>query len=186
MEIFQSKMPFMPTGWTVGRAVKYVGKLGLFVFVPGLHQMACRRWILGGLLLALYAFSSFVLSNRPLVYAPGFKFPFETWEFVLRSAVIYSWMLLLVDWNEFEFRSLSRWSVAPFGLVVLLGFLPLHDINLHRMLVVQHDFACPAFCRNDIVKWHAFKSRGKKYSPGDYVVIGAYWSSPEKVVHLYS
>ncbi len=48
MELAQTKIPYLPPDWTVARGFKYTAKLGVFILVPGLHQIACKRRILGG------------------------------------------------------------------------------------------------------------------------------------------
>ena len=50
MELAQTRIPYLPPDWTVARVAKYAAKLGVFILVPGLHQIACKRRILGGCL----------------------------------------------------------------------------------------------------------------------------------------
>ena len=62
MNIMHAKLPFAPQDWSVLRSGKYLAKLALFIIVPGLHQIACKRWLLRGA--AVHSIRHFRLYDR--------------------------------------------------------------------------------------------------------------------------
>jgi len=124
METGHAKIPYLPPDWTVARGARYAAKLGVFMLVPGLHQIACRRWILGGLLMALYFAANFTLKNIPWDYADA-----GTSKFILAGhfsdiSLYISWILLAVDFRNIEGRKLKINVFLVMSCVAGLYFAP--------------------------------------------------------------
>jgi hypothetical protein len=174
MEHAQTKIPFLPSGLTVLRIAKYAAKLGIFAFVPGLHQIACNRRILGSMLFVLFVVSEFVQLNSPreIMYtdhAPIYLF----WK-LSETAVIVSWLLLAFDIKKLEHRHLKPGFLLLLICVALLKYEPFHGGRTLFVHIEQENSICPAFCKFDIVEWEFHDLDVDKISVGDYVVLGGY------------
>jgi hypothetical protein len=170
MDVLRKQLPFAMGDWTVNRFLVFVGKLALFIYVPGLHQMSCQRWIFGSLLFVMYVFSWFafshqyidVLSNPPLMNFPYFVF----WE----TVQIVSWGLLILD-----AKNLGKRKFQPSFLFVLLvmgiaSYIPRHEPGIIFMFVESGNKACPEFCENEIVEFQRLR-HDPNISAGDNVVL---------------
>jgi hypothetical protein len=171
MEFMNSKIPFLPANWTIARGGKYVLRFGLFVFVPGLHQMARKRWILGSLLFAGYFVSWFIILNRPFNVVDGI--PFSVFPFIDLSEVVklYSWLLLAIDVRKIDQRHLNIWFLLPVVLYVTVQFMPFHERDVLWIYIEQESYTCPAFCEHDIISFEFGGADYDKYSIGDYIIM---------------
>ena len=160
----------MSPDWTLGRGIKYVTKLAVFIIVPGLHQMACKRWVLGILLFTLYVVSKFIFSNSPFEY--GTTYGMNVWAYKTANIVWWASVVLLVfGLRRLEFPRFKIAYFAPVALVTLLMFLPLHDRNVLYMHVVKDNAICGKFCKNDILLFDYRDKEAAALSPGDYVMV---------------
>ena len=171
MELAQSKIPYLPPEWTVARLAKYAVKLGVFIVVPGLHQIACKRWILGCLIFLLYAVSEYARLNAPFDIVGPETIPILPTRNLPEVAQNISWLLL-----AFDLRGLERRHLKPGFLIFVIGmallnYQPLHSHRIILFHVEQTDTVCPVFCKYDIIEWDFRPSGGEKLSVGDYVVV---------------
>jgi hypothetical protein len=175
MELAKTKIPYLPPDWTVARGVRYAAKLGVFILVPGLHQIACRRWILGGLLMALYFAAEFNLSNVPFNFSDrGFAIG-DLAGFFSDLSLYSSWLLLALDVRKIELRKLNSKPLLIISCAAGIYFVPDHNPGTLNIQIVEHDFACPTWCMYDIVEYQMYDDRVHKLSAGDHVVLGNYF-----------
>ena len=171
MEISSKKIPFLPSDWTINRVAGYAARLILFILVPGLHQLACRRLVFGWLLFGLYVFCHFVMTNSP--FEAGARNSIPLWAYSVVEVVRYfSWLLLALDIRGLEKRSLAIWQLAPTAMVLFLGLLPLHDHGVLKLHIVTKNHACPEYCENDILTYEHFYMAKHNLKIGDYVLAG--------------
>jgi hypothetical protein len=171
MELAQTKIPYLPPDWTIARGVRYAAKLGVFILVPGLHQIACRRWMFGGLLMALYFAAEFTWTNIPWDYADA-----GTSKFVLAGhfsdiSLYISWILLAVDFRNIEGRKLKINFFLVLSCATGLYFAPDAKVGTLNIYIENDDFACPAWCKYDIVEYELRYLPKHKFSVGDYVIV---------------
>ena len=176
MELAQAKIPYLPPDWTLARAAKYAAKLGVFILVPGLHQIACKRRILGGLLLVLYFAAEFTLSNRP---SNDSDLIFPTYALATNLSEIsqyISWFMLAVDFKKIEFTKLKLNPFLVLSCAAGIYFIPYHDPGVLNVHIENNNFACPAFCRYDIVEYERYYEQHARHlqriSVGDHVIVG--------------
>jgi len=175
MELAKSRIPYLPPDWTVARGVRYAAKLCVFMLVPGLHQIACKRWIFGGLLMALYFAAEFNLSNVPFNFSDsGFTIG-ELAGFFSDLSLYSCWVLLALDARKLELRKLSSGPLLIISCAAGLYFVPDHNPGTLNIQIVEHDFACPTWCMHDIVEYRMYDDRVHKLSAGDHVVLGNYF-----------
>ena len=174
MDIARTKIPFLPPEWTVGRGLKCAAKLGAFILVPGLHQAACNRRILGGLLFVIYLVSEITLSHWPWNYSSP---PFTAFELAKNLgwvSLYFSWLLLAMEVRRVEGRKLKLNAITVLSVVVGLYFVPQHDAGDLNIFVERNNYVCPAFCEGDIVEYELFDGRVHNISPGDHVIREIY------------
>ena len=174
MELAQAKIPYLPPDWTLARLARYAAKLGIFILVPGLHQIACKRRILGGLLLVLYFAAEFTLSNKPFEYSTEY---FPTHFHASNLAEIFrniSWLLLALDLRKLETRKLKINFFLVLSCAAGIYFVPQHQPRAIYGYVEKENFACPAFCKYDFIEYELYPRRRRleKELEGDYVTLG--------------
>jgi len=177
MELTQTKIPYLPPDWTVARVAKYVAKLGVFILVPGLHQIACRRRILGGLLLVLYFAVEFTHSYDFLDYTKEYFTTNSVAGNLKEISQYISWILLALDSKLLDKRKIRRGSFIILACAAAISFSPYYrpaELHIH---VVSEDFACPEFCKNDIVEYDYY-DREHKISVGDFIVVRTFITHP--------
>jgi hypothetical protein len=170
MELGQAKIPYLPPDWTVARGVRYAAKLGVFILVPGLHQIACRRWIFGGLLMALFFAAEFTQTNIPFNYSDQDLSTYYLASNFSDISLYISWGLLTVDLRNIETRTMKLTLFLVLCCATGLYFVPAHyggNLNIH---IEQDDFACPMFCKYDIVEYEFRHLPKHNFSIGDYVI----------------
>jgi hypothetical protein len=171
MELARTKIPSLPPYWTAGRGIRYAAKLGVFILVPGLHQIACRRWILGGLLMALYFAAEFTLSNMPIDFTRDY---FATNRLARNTGDVcqyFAWVLLAVDLKNLHQRKSRLNSFLILSCLIGIYFLPNHSPKWLFIHVVAENYACPAFCKNDIVEYVHFERGKHNIAKGDHVIV---------------
>ncbi len=174
MELAQAKIPTLPPDWTAARIAKYATKLGLFILVPGLHQIACRRRILGGLLMVLYFAVEFTLSNKPFEIPIE---PFQIFRLTLNLSDVFqhfSWILIAVDIRNLEERKLRLNFFLVLSCAAGIYFVPNHHAGTISIFVEQKNNACPTFCKFDIVEFDIISPDVDTISVGDYVILDGY------------
>ena len=174
MELAQAKIPYLPPDWTLARAAKYAAKLGVFILVPGLHQIACKRRVLGGLLLVLYFGTEFVQSNRPV---EGLVDPFHIY-FVTYNVpelfLNFSWFLLAFDLRNLETRKFKVNLLLVLSFAILIYFDQTYRPSFLYIYVEREGYTCPAFCTYDVVEFepYALLYDLEIVAEGDFVVLG--------------
>jgi hypothetical protein len=153
MELLHKQMPWLPPDWTVLRVGKYIAKLGVFIIVPGLHQIACRRFLLGGLLMVVYFAAEFTSSNLPdnlsiLNYKRNF-IAANISEYVC----YFSWFLLALDLRKLEHRHLKLNLFLALSCIAGVYYVPEHYPEKLTVYVEKENTVCPVFCKNDIVEF---------------------------------
>jgi hypothetical protein len=171
MELAQTKIPYLPPDWTVARGVRYAAKLGLFLLVPGLHQIACRRWILGGLIFAIFAISRFIITNSPIGGMLDFEPSFDLHYRLTDDMQFVTWLLLAADLRNLEGRRTGIVSLLLLQCFAVIYFAPFDNNRAPFFHIEQADIACPAFCKHDIVEWEVHEPDIHRISRGDYVVL---------------
>jgi hypothetical protein len=170
MELAKTKIPYLPPDWTVARGARYVAKFGVFILVPGLHQIACNRWILGGLIFALYGTSSFVISNSPIEHGVTSSIPI--WPLVtIDVARYFSWSLLFIDVGQQESRKLRPWYLSLVACIGLLHTLPLHSQDILFLHVVSNKYDCDDYCANDVFSYEMFIESKDEVSIDDLILV---------------
>jgi hypothetical protein len=176
MNIMHAKLPFAPQDWSVLRSGKYLAKLALFIIVPGLHQIACKRWVLGGLVFAIYVVSMFAISNTPFEF--GVMRPSTLWaRYTSSISLVLSWALLALDFRHLKIRSLKFGYAAPLAIVILLQFLPLHHRSILFIHVVKNNSICEKFCENDVVTYNLHDGDNEKISIGQFILVPSHTKS---------
>jgi hypothetical protein len=178
MKILQNKIPYLPDGWTWARGAKYVVKLGIFILVPGLHQIFAGRRAFGWLLLLLYFSSVFVASNLPYDLASE-KHHVQNISGTLADIARHiAWILLLLDIRKLEqFRLQTRLFVLPL-LALGAWFAPGHNPGDLNLIVENKNDLCPVFCKYDIVEYDHKNYRVDRISIGDYVLLNRIGPQP--------
>jgi hypothetical protein len=171
MEISNSKMPFLPSDWTIARTSKYVIRLVLFIIVPGLHQIDSGRRILGALLMALYFVSEYVLSYMPYDLSTYTNLPQEVAGNLSLCSLFVAWFLLV-----FDLRTVEQLNLRPGVLLVLVSlaglfFVPSRDAGNLDLFIQSNDLLCPQFCQNDVIEYDPIDFKNDKISAGDYVLV---------------
>ena len=156
----------------MARIAKYAAKLGVFIVVPGLHQIACKRRILGGLLMALYFAAEFTLSNKPLNFSVSSS-PTDFLPENLKEVIqFFSWILLALDIKKLEKRILKPNLFLFLACAAGIYFVPNHDPGVLNIHIEDRDIACPTFCKHDIVEYELYDNRVHKILVGDYILLG--------------
>jgi hypothetical protein len=191
MNIMQTKLPLAPQDWTVKRGGKYLIKLALFIIVPGLHQMACKRWILGGLLMIIYFAAAFTAENLPhslllddyesSYLAPNIK------EYVR----YFAWALIALDLKKLKNRDLRPGFFLVLICIAGAYYLPEHYPVVLKTYVEKENTACPVFCKNDIIEFdlrthgdlrkHRIKS---EISTGELLIANIFYGHPYATIVL--
>jgi hypothetical protein len=177
MEFMQTKIPLLPADWTLARGGKYLARLVVFILVPGLHQIACGRKVLGWMLFLLVLATLFCALSSPIDSLYPDYSGIWTSVVLVRAGYVFSWILLLIDLRSLEHRSLTRKSVFPLACVILLWFLPLHDHREYNLFVVEDDRFCPMYCKHDIVQFQRRILRPGKLSQLDFVIAAPFSGS---------
>jgi hypothetical protein len=175
MELAKTKIPYLPPDWTVARGARYVAKLGVFILIPGLHQIACKRWILGALLMVIYLAAEFNLSNIPFNFSNGGLPTRELAWNISDLSLYFCWVLLALDARKIELRKLNSKPLLIISCAAGIYFVPDHNPGTLNIQIVEHDFACPTWCMYDIVEYQMYDDRVHKLSAGDHVVLGNYF-----------
>ena len=209
MELISQKTPRLLQDWSIGRAIAWLTKLGIFVLVPGLHQIACKRRILGGLLMVMYFVAEFAVENRPLYLYPVYLFgPPELPEITIHNfesivaedknynyglmlgyhkldrnlsqALLYfSWFLLLIDVRKIENRRVTLNWFLMFACLAGAWFWPAKYTWPSNYFVAQTNVGCPEFCKNDIGLKLSSQNRPGSPSPGDVVLLTHIFYGPK-------
>jgi hypothetical protein len=174
MELAQAKIPYLPPEWTVAHSVKYAAKLAVFILVPGLHQIACKRRILGGLIFILYVGTEFILSNKPVEVAYDYFLPRSFYHALSDVAQYAAWALLAIDLKRVDSRNFRLGYLLGLVCVFCPQFLPFHHQGLQFIFVEQSNQACPAFCKYDVIEYEYFLRQKHITKVGDYVVVTTY------------
>ncbi|MBT4017987.1 MAG: hypothetical protein HOE62_08560 [Alphaproteobacteria bacterium] len=187
MEFLNKKVPLLSSGWTIIRGVKYAGKLCVFVLVPGLHQIARKRSLLGGILFSIFIAANFVVSNRPVEIYPTWHIPEITLAMIKAVAMGFSWALLIFDAKQLEATCLKPVYFVLVFFVLSSHSLPLHDHGMSLVFVEREGQSCPAFCKNDVIRYEYVNRWKQRISVGDYVVVNSNrnFVDPYKDEHLY-
>ena len=174
----QSKIPLLPPDWTVARGVKYVTRLAIFIIVPGLHQIASKRRLFGGLLLAGYFAAEFVTINLPYDLSKE-TYPVQDFAILIAKLVQHvSWILLALDIRNLKNR---KPEINPFLIAVCafgLYSIPYHNPGNSRLLVHDNNNLCPVFCLNDIIEYDHRTLDTDIVSVGDYVLMDRVYPHP--------
>ena len=171
MELAHAKIPYLPPDWTFARGVHFAAKLGVFILVPGLHQIACRRWILGGLIFAIFATSEFIISNSPIGGMANFDPSFGLHSRLSEDMKFFSWLLLAADLRNLENRRTGIVSLLLLQCFAVIYFAPFENNRAPFFHIEQAEIACPAFCKHDIIEWEIHELDIHRLSKGDYVVL---------------
>ena len=169
------KLPLLPPDWTVGRGLMYAARLGLFVLVPGLHQIASKRWLFGGLLLVMYFAAEFTKTHLPFDYTEEFdRWTNLSWN--MSEVIRYmAWLLLALDIRKLETRKVTRKHFLVLACAAGIFFIPAHPGHPAEIYVEQANYVCPEFCKYDIIQYkrldHPFGDPTSDLE-GKYVVIG--------------
>jgi hypothetical protein len=178
MDLAQTKVPLLPPDWTAMRVATYVAKLGIFVLVPGLHQIACNRRILGGMLLLLFIVAEILQIYSPIDHANRISYNNETTYSMSLIALYFSWMLVAFDLKNLESRTLKIWILLPLFCVVWFH-TPTYSLpRVVHVFVEQDGLTCPRFCNFDIVEYEPTYRDNYTLSVGDAVVIPRYKKAP--------
>ena len=176
MELAQAKIPYLPPDWTLARAAKYAAKLGVFILVPGLHQIACKRRILGGLLLVLYFAAEFSYEQNPFDSSMEyFTISKSSWK-ISESLQFIAWLLLALDLRNLEDRKLKLNLFFVLFCVIGIYYGPYHYIvpykwfNVVNVHVVQESYVCPVYCKYDIVEYKISLSKRQEIVAGDHIL----------------
>jgi hypothetical protein len=192
MELLQSKLPFMSPNWTMARGLKYVARLGIFVIVPGLHQITCNRRILGGLIMVLYFGAEFTSSNLP--YRPSYYYhgyPHMLAMYLAEYIRYFVFVLLVLDLKQLENRKLNFDLFLMGACAVGIYFVPFHHPGVQTVFVESKNTVCPAFCKDDIIEfdYRSFEDlwnyqKETVVPVGDYVAINVFDRNPYTTIVL--
>ena len=179
MNFTQVQIPYLPVGWTLRRTAGQLSKLGLFVLIPGFHQIASKRVLFGSLLLALYIVSEFGSLDPTNSYSTGRFVPYELYARISYLVKLISWLLLAHDFRTFGTHQLRFGHLLPISCITALLFLSTWERQTSPFLIVDRNDFCPTFCRGDIVEWTTYESREaqlfeehrSKIPVGEYLVI---------------
>ena len=180
MDIARAKIPYLPPDWTVERGVKYAAKLAVFILIPGLHQIASKRLILGWLLFVSYVVVETCRAHMPVEstseYSVFQDLTFVTAPNVSETIRTFSWFLLAFDVRNVDTRPITLKSFPIIAIVAGTYFYPPFNMNFLRIHVVRHDSACPAFCKNDIVEFDYYFPDDHDLSVGDHVIVDNFYN----------
>ena len=171
MESPDQKPPPSLANWTEARIIEYVAKLVLFTLIPGLHQIAYRHRIFGGLMLALFLGSQFTILRNVSITLAEDKLMLDLLNGLSILLLVFSGLLLAIDVKHLRDRSL-----APGLLTALVFWAALHAIpppaEPGTLVMKQsvHDL-CPAYCEGDFVEYKLRIRGEEEFSVGDYVVL---------------
>jgi hypothetical protein len=175
MEFTPSNLQSRFANWTVARALAWIARLAVFVLVPGLHQMARQRYVLGSLLLAYFLIGKFLGSSMPV--EPGINYiQFKFWysQDNWNAAQLYACLLLFSDLPNLKQRKLNWRFLIPLPVAVLLYFLPFHQRYLPDYFIEPYGYECPAFCKNDIVMYGRREFVDDKLPQNEPIVLHNY------------
>jgi hypothetical protein len=184
MEFMQTNLPFLPSGWTLARGMKYLFKLAMFILIPGLHQLARKHSILGGMIFVGYLVTKIVIADHPFDFVEERYLETGPYHKLANVFQLFSWVLMLLDIKNLESRVLTFRVLLPIACFIGFHLIPLHgyrDFYLFveqqhgyrdfHLFVEQENYACPVFCRGDIVKFKPRNPVNDPFGVGDYVVI---------------
>ena len=172
----QTKIPLLPPDWTLARGGKYLARLAVFILVPGLHQIACGRKVLGWMLFGLYLWAVLSLRHRPFDFQDMNQIPLNLLHGIQVIAQVFSWGLMAIDIRKTETRLFEPVYLVKVVSVAMVLLTPYPEIRKLRMFIQQEDQACPAFCKFDIIEFDMHLLRKHKISVDDHVVVHS-WSS---------
>jgi hypothetical protein len=178
MNILNKQMPFAPADWTWGQSIRHLVKLGLFITVPGLHQFASNRKLLGTFLFGLFAVSSFIFTNHPTTHTSVSLLHYQLYFGAMQFAFIASWILIAVDQKNLQRRPLKPGFIFPVALMYFLHVLPLNLTGTMAIFVQPNDFACPEICQGDIIEYQPVGMQKPSLIQGEEVVIYKFNTPP--------
>ena len=163
--------------WTVVRGIKYVVRLALFIVVPGLHQIACRRAFLGWLILGVYLVASFVYSNLP--WDPRNDFLVHALIERINEYILFAvWLLLALDIRNLDKRRIPNKRILLLPCLAAIYFIPTYDSGFLDILVENKNNLCPEICKNDVVEFDHVDYDADKPKSGDLVVMDVHRPNP--------
>jgi hypothetical protein len=171
MELMQSKIPYLPPDWTVARGAKYIARLAAFIFMPGLHQIACKRWIFGCLLMALYFISHFLGTYQPANLADMNQISYDTFKTCWKIAQVITWLLLILDLKNLEKYKLTFVSLLPLSGFAVMFCSSFYSYPTMLVYVEQSNELCPQFCKYDIIQFDYAYLDEPDILIGDYVIV---------------
>ena len=185
MELLHKQMPWLPPDWTVLRVGKYIAKLSAFIIVPGLHQITCRRFLLGGLLMVVYFAAEFTSSNLPHSLSTlNYKRDFIAAN-ISEYVCYFSWFLLALDLRNLEHRHLKLNLFLALSCIAGVYYVPEHYPEKLTVYVEKENTVCPVFCKNDIVEFditllEIHKNPGQKLKiwRGQIVIVDVFRGYP--------
>ncbi len=175
MDIARTQIPYLPPDWTVGRSLKYAAKLAAFIVVPGLHQIASKRRILGGLLFVSYVVAEVCRVRVPVEFTSEYfvlqALTFASAPNISEAIRGYSWLLLAFDVRSVDKRPITLNSMPIIAIVSVTYLFPSFATNFPYIHVVQNNALCPTFCRYDIVEYDFYIPADDDLSVGDHVIV---------------
>jgi len=184
MDLARSKIPFVSPNWTLARIVRYAAKLVVFILVPGLHQIASNRRLLGGLLLVSFFTAEIVFGFLPYRLYHDDLHPTHMAGLLSKVFQYFCWFLLALDLKGLEARSLR--PGLPLALMCAAGvyFVPYHYADTQSVHVEKTSDLCPKFCRYDIIEYEVRTETFRSFSPGEAVVADVMTGHPYTVIVL--
>ncbi len=96
----------------------------------------------------------------------------------LREISLYIfWILLALDSKLLEKRRFGYGSFLILACAAAIFFSPYYRPAELSIYVVNEDFACPEFCKHDIVEYD-FNDHEHKISVGEYIVVRTFITHP--------
>ena len=178
MNFMHAKLPLAPQDWTVKRGGKYLIKLALFIIVPGLHQMACKRWILGGLLMTIYFAAVFTNTNLPYDFSKDVYPAHNIAELLFKASRYMCWILIALDWNNLKSRELKTNLFLALVCAAGLYFIFPHSGKNLNVIVEYKNDLCPAICRYDVIEYDLIDYKTDKVLAGDLVLMDLHSPNP--------
>jgi len=184
----------MSPDWTLARGLKYVARLGIFIIVPGLHQITCNRRILGGLMMVLYFGAEFTSSNLPFSSSLYSNDNHHWLAMDLAEYIQYFVVVLMVlDLKKLENRKM-KFSLFLLGACAMgIYFVPYHHSGILMTFVESKNTVCPTFCKGDIIEFDRRKledilnhRKEIELSVGNYIAINTSYRNPYTTIILAS
>jgi hypothetical protein len=149
------------------RIIRYVGKLLMFVTVPGLHLLSCGRVKTGFVLLGLFLVTQ-IIQFMPNLGSAYLSYMLTVYPFVIGLIIAMATLVFIVmDLPSIGVRPVSK--PGGFVFLITISMLVIAPNSNNNIALLNADHMCPEFCFGDVVVLEAIEDSERIVQTGDVV-----------------